>query len=143
VAPIDGRIGEAKVKVGNLVGPDPAGGGAFSDLATIQQLDPIGVDLRLSSRDLDRTTELTQQGLAVRLTRPGPTGPREHPSEGLDPGVPVIVEGLQMVRPGLPVKTAPAALTRRQPEGTRVTAAGTPGQAVVRRGPVHGAPPKS
>src|SRR5581483_7731388 len=47
-APIDGRIGEARVKVGNLVGPDQAGGGAFSDLATIQQLDPIGVDLRLS-----------------------------------------------------------------------------------------------
>src|SRR6185437_15270578 len=35
-APIAGRIGEAKVKVGNLVGPDPSGGGSFSELATIQ-----------------------------------------------------------------------------------------------------------
>ena len=81
-APIDGRIGEARVKVGNLVGPDPAGGGAFTDLATIQQLDPIGVDLRLSSRDLDRTTALIAGGLAVRLTRPGPTGPQSIPTRG-------------------------------------------------------------
>ena len=81
-APLDGRIGEARVKVGNLVGPDPAGGGAYTDLATIQQLDPMGVDLRLSSRDLDRTTALIEGGLAVHLTRPGPAGPREHPFEG-------------------------------------------------------------
>src|SRR6185437_4436865 len=53
-APIAGRIGEARVKVGNLVGPDAGGGGAYSDLATIQQLDPMGVDVRISSRDLDR-----------------------------------------------------------------------------------------
>ena len=75
-APLDGRIGEARVKVGNLVGPDQAGGGAFTDLATIQQLDPMGVDVRLSSRDLDRTTALIGGGLAVRLTRPGPSGPQ-------------------------------------------------------------------
>ena len=81
-APIDGRIGEARVKVGNLVGPDPAGGGRFTDLATIQQLDPMGVDIRLSSRDLDRTTALIEAGLAVRLTRPGPSGAQEHPYEG-------------------------------------------------------------
>lgn len=81
-APIDGRIGEAKVKVGNLVGPDSAGGGAFTELATIQQLDPMGIDVRLSSRELDRTTSLVEKGLAVRLTRPGPTGPVEHPYAG-------------------------------------------------------------
>ncbi|HEU5119009.1 MAG TPA: HlyD family efflux transporter periplasmic adaptor subunit, partial [Isosphaeraceae bacterium] len=81
-APIDGRIGEARVKVGNLVGPESSGGGAFTELATIQQLDPIGVDLWLSSRDLERTTELTQQGLAVRLDRPSPMGLKEHPYEG-------------------------------------------------------------
>lgn len=81
-APIDGRIGEARVKVGNLVGPDPAGGGAMTDLATIQQLDPMGVDLRLSSRDLDRITALVAEGLSVRLTRPGPAGPQEHPEAG-------------------------------------------------------------
>jgi membrane fusion protein (multidrug efflux system) len=215
-APLDGRIGEARVKVGNLVGPDPAGGGAMTDLATIQQLDPMGVDLRLSSRDLDRTTALIERGLAVRLTRPGPSGLQEYPhegqcffidnvvdettstflakvripnpggkllpgdyvkvrmvvdrledavvvpapsvvesdagtivhvvgedgkvavrrvvagqaheglrviSKGLDPGVPVIVDGLQMIRPGLPVKTEPAVLTRREADGTKVTTA--------------------
>ena len=51
-APIDGRIGEAKVKVGNLVGPDATGGGSFTELATIQQLDPMGVDVRISSRHI-------------------------------------------------------------------------------------------
>lgn len=208
-APLNGRIGEARVKVGNLVGPDPAGGGAYTDLATIQQLDPIGIDLRLSSRDLDRTTALIEEGLAVRLTRPGPSGPQEHPypgrcffidntvdettstflakvevpnpegkllpgeyvkvrmvvdrlenavvvpapsvveseagtivhivgkdgkvairrvvagqahegmrviTKGLDSGVPVIVDGLQMIRPGLSVKTEKAVLARREVE---------------------------
>jgi len=214
-APLDGRIGEARVKVGNLVGPDSGGGGATTDLASIQQLDPMGVELRLSSKDLERTTTLIQSGLAVKLTRPGPTGPQEHPfegqcffidnmvdettstflakvripnpggkllpgeyvkirmivdridnavvvpapsviesetgtivhivdkegkvairkvvagptiqglrviSKGLDSGVPVIVDGLQMIRPGLSVKTEPAELTRREADGARVTA---------------------
>jgi len=213
-APIEGRIGEAKVKVGNLVGPESAGGGTFSELATIQQLDPMGVDIRLSSRDLDRTRRLVDEGLAVRLSRPGALGDQEHPHEGkcdfidnfidettstflakarmpnpsgqllpgeyvklqmvvgrmkdaivvpapsvmetdagpvvyvvdkegkvavqrveaavtheglrvitrgLDAGVPVIVEGLQVIRPGLPVKTEPATLPRQVSEGTKVT----------------------
>jgi RND family efflux transporter MFP subunit len=216
-APIDGRIGEARVDVGNLVGPEPAGGGTYSELATIQQLDPIDVDMRLSSRDLERITELMEAGLAVNLTRPSPMGPKEHPfpgkayfidntvdettstflakaelpnpggkllpgeyvkvrmtidrlddvvvvpapsvveadtgtivhivdedgkvairkvsagltyngmriiTKGLDAGVSVIVEGLQMIRPGLPVKTEPATLARRDGD-TRVTAADT------------------
>ena len=42
----------------------------------------MGVDLRLSSRDLDRTTTLVEGGLPVHLTRPGPAGPLEHPHEG-------------------------------------------------------------
>lgn len=81
-APIDGRIGQALVKVGNLVGPDAMGGGAFTDLATIQQLDPMGVDLRLSSTDLERITDLTASGLPAHLTRPSPTGPKDHPHAG-------------------------------------------------------------
>ena len=81
-APLDGQIGEAKVKVGNLVGPESAGGGTFSELATIQQLNPMGVDVRLSSRDLERTRRLIQGGLPVRLTHPGPSGPQEYPHEG-------------------------------------------------------------
>jgi membrane fusion protein (multidrug efflux system) len=204
-APINGRIGEALVKVGNLVGPESAGGGTFSELATIQQLDPMGVDVQASSRYLDRATRLIQQRLTVRLFRPGLEGEQEHPYEGacyfidnrinettstfliksrvpnpqgsllpgeyvklrivvdrledavvvpapavaeteagpvvyivdrqgkvavqrveaaqtyeglrvitlgLDAGVPVIVEGLQMIRPGIPVKTEPAVLPR-------------------------------
>ena len=42
----------------------------------------MGVDLRLSSRDLDRITSLIEAGLPVRLIRPGPAGPLEHPYEG-------------------------------------------------------------
>jgi membrane fusion protein (multidrug efflux system) len=81
-APLDGKIGEAKVKVGNLVGPEAGGGGAYSDLATIQQLDPMGVDVRLSSRELDRLKELIGKGLAVRLTRLGASGEQEYPYQG-------------------------------------------------------------
>jgi membrane fusion protein (multidrug efflux system) len=213
-APLEGRIGEARVKVGNLVGPDSGGGGGFTDLATIEQLDPMGVDVRLSSRDLDRITTLVEGGLAVLLVRPGPAGPLEHPHEGrgyfidnkvdettstflvkarfpnpggkllpgeyvkvrmtvdrledavvvpapsvvetdsgtivhvvdaegkvairrvvagqafeglrvitkgLDAGATVIVDGLQMIRPGLPVKAEPAALTRRGTDANSVT----------------------
>jgi RND family efflux transporter MFP subunit len=81
-APIDGLIGEAKVKVGNLVGPDAMGGGEFTNLATIHQLDPLGVDLRLSSRDLNRVRTLLGHGLAVRLVRPGSSGDMEHAYDG-------------------------------------------------------------
>jgi membrane fusion protein (multidrug efflux system) len=44
-------------------------------------------------------------------------------TKGLDSGVWVIVDGLQMIRPGLSVKTEPVALTRQEPEGTKVTTA--------------------
>jgi membrane fusion protein (multidrug efflux system) len=81
-APICGRIGEAMVKVGNLVGPESGGGGGFTELATIQQLDPMGVDIRISSRYLDRITRLIQQGLTARLIRPSVEGEQEHPLEG-------------------------------------------------------------
>ena len=81
-AAIDGRIGQARVKVGNLVGPDSGGGGAFTDLATIQQLDPMGVEVLLSSRDLERITQLVGAGLNVRVTRPGRAGDVEHPENG-------------------------------------------------------------
>jgi membrane fusion protein, multidrug efflux system len=81
-APFPGRIGEAKVKVGNLVGPVAAGGSDNTVLATIQQLDPMGVDVQVSSRYLDRATRLIPKGLAVRLSRPALVGEQEHPYEG-------------------------------------------------------------
>ncbi|HEU5118789.1 MAG TPA: efflux RND transporter periplasmic adaptor subunit [Isosphaeraceae bacterium] len=92
-APIGGRIGEAKVKIGNLVGP-ASSGGEYTELATIQQLDPMGVDVRPSSRYLDRANELISQGLTFRFSRPGVDGLVEHPYAGqinfidnaIDPG---------------------------------------------------------
>ena len=81
-APIDGRIGEAKVKVGNLVGPDPPAAGAFTELATIQQLDPMGVDIRAQLALPRPRHPADREGLPVRLTRPGLEGDREHPEAG-------------------------------------------------------------
>jgi RND family efflux transporter MFP subunit len=81
-APIGGRIGEARVKVGNLVGPTAPGGADNTELATVQQLDPMGVDIRVSSRYLERFSRLIAEGLAVRLTRTGIEGERPYPHEG-------------------------------------------------------------
>jgi membrane fusion protein (multidrug efflux system) len=81
-APFPGRIGEAKVKVGNLVGPTAPGGSDDTVLATIQQLDPMGVDVQVSSRYLDRATASIRDGLTFRLTRPSVVGEQEHPYEG-------------------------------------------------------------
>ena len=74
-SPIDGRIGLAEVKLGNLVGPAPAGGGDdYTELAVVRQLDPMGVDIQVSSRYLDRVTRLIAQGLPVEVFRPGLEG---------------------------------------------------------------------
>ena len=81
VAPIDGRIGQAVVKVGNLVGPGQEGG-SYTELATIQQLNPMGVEVQISSRYLDRATRLTRGGLKTRLSRPALDGDVDHPYEG-------------------------------------------------------------
>lgn len=81
-APIEGRIGVALVKVGNLVGPGQEGGG-FTELATIQQLDPITVDIQISSRYLDKATKLVNEGLPAKLTRPGVEGEEVHPFDGV------------------------------------------------------------
>lgn len=217
-APIDGRIGQALVKVGNLVGPGPEGG-SYTDLATIQQLDPIAVDIPTSSRYLATATRLVQRGLAVNLSHPGSEGEEEHPyagecyfvdnfidpttstflvkakvpnphgtllpgeyvklrmevdsledvvvvptsavmetesgpvvyivddgkvaiqsveagltmyqgfrviTAGLEAGVPIIVEGLQLIRPGMEVKTQPAVLARTVEEGEAAAVLPTP-----------------
>ena len=54
-------------------------------------------------------------------------------TKGLDPGASVIVDGLQMIRPGLPVKTEPAELARREIDGTKVTVADSVDSAQVVR----------
>jgi membrane fusion protein (multidrug efflux system) len=80
-APIDGRIGEVKVKLGNLVGA-ASGGTDYTELATVQQLDPMGVNIQVSSRYLARATELIREGLMIRIYRPGLAGEEEHSSPG-------------------------------------------------------------
>jgi RND family efflux transporter MFP subunit len=79
-APINGRVGESKVTLGNLVGP--AAGGDYTELATLQQLDPMGVDIQVASRHLLRASALLARGMEVRLLRPSDTGPVEHPHVG-------------------------------------------------------------
>jgi RND family efflux transporter MFP subunit len=74
-SPIEGRIGLAEVKVGNLVGPASAGGGNdYTELGVVRQLDPMGVDFQGSSRYLDRVTRLIAQGLPVEVFKPGLEG---------------------------------------------------------------------
>src|SRR5262249_5424398 len=45
-SPIDGRIGLAEVKLGNLVGPATSGGGDdYTELAVVRQLEPMGIEI--------------------------------------------------------------------------------------------------
>jgi len=74
IAPIDGRIGELQVKVGNMVGDT-----GQTELVTIQQLDPMGVDIHPPARYLPVATALLAVGVAVELTV---EGERRHPHVG-------------------------------------------------------------
>ena len=74
-SPIDGRIGLAQVKLGNLVGPATGGGGAdYTELAVVRQLDPMGVDIQAASRVLDRAARLIAQRPPIEVYRPGLEG---------------------------------------------------------------------
>jgi membrane fusion protein (multidrug efflux system) len=73
-APISGRIGELKVKVGNLVGD-----AGQTELVTIAQLDPMGLDLHPSARYLPSATALLAAGVEVDLSV---EGARRHPHRG-------------------------------------------------------------
>ena len=66
-APIDGRIGELQVKLGNLVGPG-TGSAETTSLVSIQQLDPLGVEIRPASRFLPLLTRLVRTGPEARQT---------------------------------------------------------------------------
>jgi RND family efflux transporter MFP subunit len=77
-SPIDGRAGELQVKLGNLVGP-AAGSSDTTSLLTIQQLDPMGVDIRPASRYLPLITKLVRAGLEVKLSV---QGKQPHPYTG-------------------------------------------------------------
>jgi membrane fusion protein, multidrug efflux system len=73
-APIAGRVGELKVKVGNLVGD-----GQATELVTIQQLDPMGIDIRPPARHLPSATALVPRGLPIKVLA---EGIRPHPHIG-------------------------------------------------------------
>jgi membrane fusion protein (multidrug efflux system) len=74
-SPIDGRIGLAEVQLGNLVGPASTGGGGdYTELAVVRQLDPMGIDVQVSSHWLDRVAPLIGQGLSLEIFRPGIEG---------------------------------------------------------------------
>lgn len=76
VSPIDGRIGDLKIKLGNLVGQS---GSSDVDLVTIEQLDPMGVEMRVPARYLPQVTRLVNSGLKVNLRV---QGRRAHPYQG-------------------------------------------------------------
>jgi RND family efflux transporter MFP subunit len=78
-SPIDGRIGEARIKLGNYVGAYTGGDPESNSLASVQQLDPMGVDFRPSSRHLPTITVLVKAGLTVNLLV---QGDRPFPHEG-------------------------------------------------------------
>ena len=74
-SPIDGRIGLAQVKLGNLVGPATGAMGAdYTELAVVRQLDPMGVDIQVASRYLGRVAPLIDKGLEIEVYRPGLEG---------------------------------------------------------------------
>ncbi len=73
-SPIDGRIGLAKVKLGNLVGPATGASADYTELAVVRQLDPIGIDIQVASRYLGRAAQLIAEGLPVAVFRPGLEG---------------------------------------------------------------------
>lgn len=79
IAPIDGRTGELQVKLGNLVGPGAAGSSDTTSLVSIQQLDPMGVEVRPASRYLPLISKLAKSGLEVRLKV---QGQGVHPHKG-------------------------------------------------------------
>jgi membrane fusion protein (multidrug efflux system) len=108
-SPIVGRIGEAEVKAGNLVGPMTGTATAdFTELATIQQLDPMGIDIQVSSRYLERATQVIARGLEVHLSRPGLEGMTPHPYAGraffidnrIDPTTSTFLVKAQVPNPG-------------------------------------------
>lgn len=74
-SPIDGRIGMSEIQLGNLVGPATGSAGSdYTELAVVRQLDPMGVDIQVASRYLDRVARLIARGLPVEVFRPGLEG---------------------------------------------------------------------
>ena len=81
-SPIDGRVGAVKVHPGDLVEPS-ARSQDRDELTTIQQLDPIGVDIPVDSRFLPRAASAIRQGLPVKIVRPVTQGDHNCPGAGM------------------------------------------------------------
>jgi RND family efflux transporter MFP subunit len=78
IAPISGRAGELQVKLGNLVGP-ATGQDNPTALVTIQQLAPMGIEVRAASRYLPLITSAVKTGLDLGVTL---HGEKLHPHRG-------------------------------------------------------------
>lgn len=105
-SPIDGRAGLAEIKLGNLVGP-AAGGGDYTELVVVRQLDPMGVDIPVASRYLDRVTRLIASGLPIEIFRPGLEGEEARRFSGeatvidntIDPATSTVLIRAQVANP--------------------------------------------
>jgi RND family efflux transporter MFP subunit len=75
-SPIDGRIGLAEVKLGNLVGPATNTKDAdYTELAVVRQLDPMGVDIQAASRYLNRVAQdMRRRDMTLEVFQPGLEG---------------------------------------------------------------------
>lgn len=66
------------MKVGNLVGPAAGGGGSdYIELVVVRQFDPMGVDIPVASRYLDRVARHIGEVLHVEVHRPGLAGEQD------------------------------------------------------------------
>jgi RND family efflux transporter MFP subunit len=65
-SPFEGRAGELQVKLGNLVGPG-TGSADTTALLTVQQLHPMGLDIRPASVYLPTIMQLVKSGLDLTL----------------------------------------------------------------------------
>jgi RND family efflux transporter MFP subunit len=77
-APIDGRVRAVKVQLGDLVRPASAGQES-SELATIEQLDRIGISIPVDSRFFRRAAQCGHAPSAVSVSSPG-FGDRDCPN---------------------------------------------------------------
>ena len=112
-APISGRIGETNVKIGNLVGGDES-----TELATIEQLDPMGVDLRPSARNLAEINALVGKGLSFKISVQGDQ-PHPHQAKAvfvdnhIDPGTSTVL--IRARSPTPTSRSCPAPMCRPKP----------------------------
>jgi membrane fusion protein, multidrug efflux system len=80
-SPIDGRVSAVKVQLGDRVRPGGMGRD-LSELATVEQLDPMGICAPVDSRVLDRAAHFGQLARAVYFSRPACCADQDCPNTG-------------------------------------------------------------